>query len=70
LPVLKATFPSSLIFSAIAKVSCGSGGGLGADGADGVDGGEVVVVGSVVVGGGDVVGTGVCGSMFEPDPDA
>ena len=57
LPVLKATFPSSFVFSAIVKASCGSGTsgtGLGV-----VGGGEVVVVG-----GGD------SGSMFEPDPDA
>ena len=65
LPVLKATFPSSLVFSAIVKGSCGSDTGLG------VCGGVVVggVLGADVVGAG-VVGGGVSESMFEPDPDA
>ena len=41
LPVLKATFPSSLVFSASVKVSCGSGSdaGLGVGGGDVVGGG-------------------------------
>ena len=34
LPVLKATFPSSLVFSAIVKVSGGSDARLGVDGGD------------------------------------
>jgi hypothetical protein len=59
LPVLKATFPSSLVFSAIFKISCGSSTGLGVCGGD-VVGGDVV--------GGDAVRGGV--SAFEPDPDA
>ena len=60
LPVLKATFPSSLVFSAIVKGSCGSDTGLGVCGG---------VLGADVVGAG-VVGGGVSESMFEPDPDA
>ena len=58
LPDLKATFPSSLVFSAIVKVSCGSG--LGEYGG-GVGGGDLI-------GGGVVVG-GVS-NKSEPDPDA
>ena len=64
LPVLKATFPSSLVFSAIVKLSCGSDDtGLGVCGGD-VLGGDVV--------GGDEVGRGASGNLnvFEPDPDA
>ena len=62
LAALKATFPSSLVFSAIAKLSCGSDAGLG------VVGGDMVCRG---VGEDAVGGRGVCGSVvFEPDPDA
>ena len=61
MPDLKATFPSSLVFSAIANLSCGSESGLGVCGG-GVGGGDVV--------GGGVLGGGVSESMFEPDPDA
>jgi hypothetical protein len=54
LPVLKATFPSSLVFSAIVKVlSCGSDAGLGVGGGEAV--GNRGVSGSM---------------FEEPDPDA
>jgi len=41
-PVLKATLPSSFVFSAIAKVSCGSDGGVGVVGGGVCDRGGVL----------------------------
>ena len=59
LPVLKATFPSSLVFSAIAEVSSDGGVCVGVVGGGGVDGAGVR-------------GGGVCAraGVLEPDPDA
>ena len=67
MPVLKATFPSSLVFSALVRLSSGSGSGLGVRGG-GVGGGEVVIGGGDEVGGGG--GVSDERNMFELDPDA
>ena len=64
MPVLKATFPSSFVFSALVRLSSGSGSGLGVRGG-GVGGGDVVLGGGDEVGGGGGVVSDE--RMFDPD---